>query len=272
MFADGVDLADDLLDIGNFVEIDGVFGLMIGTAHHRFPAHQNACAHLGFGALKLLRTDLAHHAFDFIAHHRDHLGQVVRPCPGVNAELPVIRPARVKAEDRINQPALFADFLKQARRHATAQQSRKRLHGLVIVIHAADATKAENHMALLKIFFTAVFAAFVMRRRLSVGRIGRQGVKQFRNHRHEHVMIHRARRRNDHAPRRVITPDVIHQSLALHGADDIGLAQNGRAERLAGIGGLVIIVENDIVRRVVAHADFLQHDMPFLLQLVLGHI
>ena len=71
-----------------------------------------------------------------------------------------------------------------------------------------------------------------------------------------------------HAASAVVAGHVAQKALARQLGDDLGAAQHRAAERLARIGDLLEVVENDVVRGVVGLADLLQHDRAFAGQLV----
>src|SRR3546814_6199256 len=70
---------------------------------------------------------------------------------------------RVKSIDRIDQAALLAHLLEQARRHAAAEQRREGREDVVVIVEVADAIEAEQQMDLLEVALLAAIAAPVGR-------------------------------------------------------------------------------------------------------------
>ena len=58
------------------------------------------------------------------------------------------------------------------------------------------------------------------------------------------------------------------QRAALHLLDDSLIAQGGAAHRLVGIGGVLEMVEDNVIRRVIRLADLLQNHAALALQLL----
>src|SRR5581483_12060457 len=75
--------------------------------------------------------------------------------------------------DAVDQAALLADALEQARGHAAAEQRRIDGHGVVVRIAVADALAAEHEMDLLERARLAAVAADIGHRHRQLG-IGRR--------------------------------------------------------------------------------------------------
>ena len=86
-------------------------------------------------------------------------------------------------------------------------------------------------------------------------------------HQIEHLLVRqRAGGRHHHVGRGIVAAHVAGQHRPRHRADALLGAQHRPADRLVGIGVLLEMVEDDVVRRVVRLADLLQDHAALALQ------
>ncbi len=115
-----------------------------------FERHQGAGLDLVAGAHELGLAQRAGDAHEFLADGRHQLGQVVFARAGIDAEQAAIAIGGVEAVDAVDQAALLADTLEQARGHAAAEQGRIDGEREIVGIAIADALAAQHQVGLLQ--------------------------------------------------------------------------------------------------------------------------
>ncbi len=111
---------------------------------------------------------------------------------------------------------------------------------------------------MLEVPLFAPVAAGVARRLGGDGALGGQFRQQRRGQIDEPFVLDISRRGDHHFFGAVMVSQIGHDGLAAEPADDLRAPQHRPAHRLVGKGAFLEIIEDDVVRRVVRLADFLQ--------------
>ena len=102
-----------------------MLGQLLAARRRAFERHQQTRLHLRLGAGQFDRAQPVFELARLLAQGRHQFGRFFFAGAGINPEQPAVAIAVAKAMDRVDEPALFADFLKQPRRHAAAKRGRQ---------------------------------------------------------------------------------------------------------------------------------------------------
>ncbi len=133
----------------------------------------------------------------------------------------------------------------------------------------ADRGKAHDEMSLIEIpgfaILTAQIGAAFARRRLMIRQVTEMLLNQI-----EHLLVTQITRGgNDHIARGIMRLHVAHHCFALHRGDKAFRAECRATHRLVAKCGFLKMIENDVVRRIIGLADFLQDYAAFALDFLL---
>ena len=232
--------------------------------------HEDPGAQLRLRAGDLVAARALADAGDLAEDHVEERGAVARRAAGIDAEQTAVHIARGETGDGVGEAALLARFLEQARRHPAAEQGGEHLERRKRFVVVGNALAAEHQMQLFQIAVDAAFAAAVAGRRGLRRRLRRQGGESAPRQVAQAFVVHRAGRREDHARRRVAALQPVAQGAGAERRNALRGAEHRPPDRLVGIGGLLKVVEHDIVGRVARLADFLNDYVLFARQFVLG--
>ena len=208
-----------------------------------------------------------HRFVDFANHGGDQLAHFILAGTSVNAEHAAIHVGRREGIDRVAKTPFLTHFLEQPRRHPAAQQSRIDLCCVIVGVVIGDAVKACDEMDLLQIAHLAKITALIGCDLVQLRSFGRKVTEMLFGQRDQRVVINPARRRQHNAACVVLVAHVTAQIVAMKPTDAIGRPQDCAPDRLVGISRFLKVVEDDVVRRVVGLANFLDHHRLLALQL-----
>ena len=241
---------------------------LFAAAAGALEGHQQGSPELRLCAVQLILRHVALDLAEFFQCHRHELFRLVFARAGIDGEQPTIREGRGEGVDGIDEPALFPDFLEEARGHAAAEQGREQLRRRVQRVRRRDGGEAEDQMHLVEVTILPELATRVasglrrcLLRHRQVGEVAVGEVEQ-------RLMLQRAGSGDDHPARAIVAAHVAGQRLPAHRLDGVLSAEDRAAHGLAAIGGSLEMVEDDVIRRVVRLADFLEDDAAFALQLL----
>jgi len=144
------------------------------------------------------------------------------------------------------------------------------LRGIVEVVIAGKALEAEDDVGLFQIFggghVTTGVGGLFRCRGCGFWQVGEVGFGQF----DQRIMGDVSGCGNDHVVRGVVGVDEILQGGFFHVFDDVDFTKNGGAHHLIVVGALHALVEDEVIGRVVVHADFLNDNLAFALDFSVG--
>src|SRR5690606_28724562 len=149
--------------------------------------------------------------------------------------------------DRIAEAPLLADLLEEARGHAAAERGRIDLRGVEVGVPHARGLEPEREMDLFEVLHLAPLAALPERGLEALAADRGEIAEGDLGGPHHLVVIDRAGGREDHLVWPVMLADEAGEVLAPEGRDPLRRAEDGAAERLAGEGGFLQPVEDDVV-------------------------
>ena len=172
---------------------------------------------------------------------------------GIDAEHAAVAIGVGEGIDRIDEAALLADLLEEARGHAAAERGRHDRGGVIIVIGEGEAGEAQQDMRPARDRALARDRRRHSARARSARRLARGRCEKARCARSTIApCIEIAGRDQHHAGRGVVAPGCSSATVvAVDAADDLGAAQHRPAHRLIGKGALLEQIEDDVVGRVV---------------------
>src|SRR6185437_14093226 len=121
---DRLDAGNDVGDIEELIVDEQMLGELLAARRGALERHQYAGLELGPRPLQLGRIEPVADAADLLAHRRDELHDLLRPGAGIDAEDAAVAIAVRERVDRVDEAALLADLLEEARRHAAAERRR----------------------------------------------------------------------------------------------------------------------------------------------------
>src|SRR6185437_13915695 len=148
---DRLDAGNDVGDIEELIVDEQMLGELLAARRGALERHQYAGLELRPRPLQLRRIEPVPDAADLLAHRRDQLDDLFRPGAGIDAEDAAVTVAVREGIDRVDEAALLADLLEQARRHAAAERGREYGSGIVVGIGIGETGKAEHDVNLLEV-------------------------------------------------------------------------------------------------------------------------
>ena len=131
-------------------------------------AEHEAALEMVFGALQLgARNRRCLHALQFLDDEIDHFADGFIRAAGVNRKGPGVAIRAQPAEDRVRQPAFFADVLEQPRAHRAAEQRVEHIARIAIVVALRIAADADANVALLELLVPDLRLGHDLRRLLA---------------------------------------------------------------------------------------------------------
>ncbi|MNI38799.1 hypothetical protein D3C73_929560 [compost metagenome] len=166
---------------------------------------------------------------------------------------------------------MLTHFLKQARRHAAAKDIGEDLRTVEIAHMIGLALETEQDLCIHEVAFLTNIAADIACSIKDGRRAGRsrQTGKTFFHLFAEGLVVDRTGGHHEHPVGRIIARKVAANLTRREAFHPFRCAEDGATDRLAAIGDLGELVEDDIVGRVVGRTDFLQDHVFFAAQFFL---
>jgi len=184
---------------------------------------------------------------------------------GVDREHAGVRIRAQLAEDGVGQAVLLADFLKQARRHAAAQDVVQHRGGEAALVRHGIRRNADADVHLLEVtFFFEANGRLGRRRVRSPGKAGgRQTAEFFFDEFDQARMFEIAGGGDDHIVRGVPGAITGEQSAAMETAHRFGSAENGPPQGMVGPEALRKQLVDQVLGVIQLHLDFFEDHLLF---------
>ena len=191
-------------------------GQLFGTGAAAFQRHQQPGLHLRLGARDLGFGQGLDRVVDDIDDHLHHFRRIAGIGAGIEPEEPGVGIRRMEGVDRIAQPALFAHFLEQPRRHPAAERVGEDLQAEQRQVGLRHALQRQRQMRLLEFAQHDAGAALAEHRRLRLRRrCAAEAREPLRHFLHHLLVIDRACGRHHHVGPAIMRRQVAAQRITV---------------------------------------------------------
>jgi len=262
-FSDSFDALNDFVEIEEALEVHLLAREIRHARHGAFEREEEIALELVLGATELAGLQgLGVEAAEFLHDEVDDLDRAVRRGSCRDAERACIAIGGEVGVDGVDKSAFFADGLKEAGAHASAEDSVEKEGDVAGLVADGWRGDAETKLHLLEGFFVAQVNA----RRDGGGRVaaenvaGRERAEVVRDHLDEAVVLDVAGGGKDHVAGLEALLEEADESVLLEAADGFAGSEDGLTEGMT----LPEILHEDFVDQgvgtVLVHFDFFEDD------------